>query len=90
MYELSEYTRYRYEPELDDGLLLLYNPALDEFRVADEATWAMIDSLDGGATMDRLVADLRAELDIGEASAEATAETVCSSLSDAGLVTQTG
>lgn len=85
MYELREHVQHRFEPNLEDGLFLIYNSNEDEFRTGGEIVRDIVDGVADGRSTDEIVQTLVVERDIDRRDASATVQEVCDRFESAGF-----
>ncbi|WP_135854801.1 hypothetical protein [Halorussus salinus] len=86
MYELREHVQRRFEPNLEDGLFLIYDAKNDEFRTGGEVVRDIVDGIAEGKSLDEIEQQLVVERDIERRNAEATVREVCDRFESAGFL----
>jgi predicted methyltransferase len=57
MFELTEGTRYRFEPDIKDGTLMLYNIQNEQFRVTDRDAYQIVTGIQRGDSIEQIAAE---------------------------------
>ena len=86
MYELHDRVQYRFEPNLEDGLFLIYNSEQDEFRTGGEVVRDVVRAIDDEKPPERITQELIVENDMDRNDAVATVRYVCEEFRDAGFL----
>lgn len=86
MYELHDRVQYRFEPNLEDGLFLIYNSEQDEFRTGGEVVRDVVRAIDDEKPPETIAQELTVENDIDRDDALATVKHVCDEFEDAGFL----
>lgn len=85
-YELRDHVQYRFEPNLEDGLFLIYNAATDEFQTGGPVVRDIIREIEAGKRQEEIAAELQTKRGIDRRDALATVEHVCEQFESAGFI----
>lgn len=85
MYDVPNHVQYRYEPDLEDGLFLIYNAMTDEFRTGDAILREIVRGVDADDSLDEIATRLVTDHDVDPIDADTTVETVCEQFASVGF-----
>lgn len=88
MYEICDRVQYRFEPNLEDGLFLIYSSDQDEFRTGGEVVRDVVRGIADKKPPETIAQELTIENDISKSDALATVKHVCDQFEDAGFFRQ--
>lgn len=54
MFELKSGTRYRFEPDIKDGVFMLYNTQNEQFRVTDRDAYRIVTGIEQGDSIEKI------------------------------------
>lgn len=85
MYAVPDHVQYRYEPQLDDGLFLIYDAMSDEFRTGDVLVRDIVRGVDEGNSLDEIATQLVTDHDVTPVDADTTVEAICEQFASIGF-----